>query len=320
MNAPLAPRRPPASGGHPEAPPDRCTGTPTDEAMIALWLRNRPSPHTREAYARDVAQALAWLCCPLAELTAQDLSAWQAHLQDGRALAVATVNRKTAALRSLLSEAHRLGYLAVNVGAVLRPLPQRRRLGERILAEPDVHRLLQVPLTGRQATRNRALLCFLYYTGARVAEALALQWQDVQGLDDAGGRPPAAALHGKGGRTRHVTLTPDVVRALHTLRPAAADPLCPVFATYTGRPLSRAAVWRLLRTAARKAGIEGPVSPHWLRHAHASHALARGAAVHVVQATLGHASLATTTQYVHVRPGASSGHSLARLAQDPVPT
>ena len=79
--------------------------------------------------------------------------------------------------------------------------------------------------------------------------------------------------------------------------PATAGPACQIV---TGR-----------RGAGRP--VTARVSPHWLRHAHASHALDRGAAVHVVQHTLGHASLATTTRYVHVQPGESSGHSLAKL-------
>ncbi len=63
--------------------------------------------------------------------------------------------------------------------------------------------------------------------------------------------------------------------------------------------------------AARKAGIERPVSPHFLRHAHASHALERGAKLTTVRDTLGHASIAVTDRYVHARPGDSSGLSLA---------
>ena len=84
-----------------------------------------------------------------------------------------------------------------------------------------------------------------------------------------------------------------------------------------GRPLDARAARGLVRAAARRAGLAAPVSPHWLRHAHASHALDRGAAVHEVQLTLGHASLATTSRYVHLRPDRSSGHALARLENRP---
>jgi site-specific recombinase XerD len=66
-----------------------------------------------------------------------------------------------------------------------------------------------------------------------------------------------------------------------------------------------------VRRAAQRAGVEGVVSPHWLRHAHATHALERGAPIHLVAATLGHASVATTGIYLHARPTDSSARYLA---------
>ena len=75
--------------------------------------------------------------------------------------------------------------------------------------------------------------------------------------------------------------------------------------------LGEAQVWRIVRKAARRAGIELNVSPHWMRHAHGSHALDRGAPIHLVQATLGHSSIATTGKYLHARPKESSSRFLA---------
>jgi integrase/recombinase XerD len=69
-------------------------------------------------------------------------------------------------------------------------------------------------------------------------------------------------------------------------------------------------VKRIVKAAANRAGIEAPVSPHWLRHAHASHALDRSAPIHLVQATLGHASVSTTGKYLHARPEDSSARYL----------
>ena len=78
-----------------------------------------------------------------------------------------------------------------------------------------------------------------------------------------------------------------------------------------GGVLRPTAVLRVVQRAARLAGIELAVSPHWFRHAHASHALDRGAPIHLVQATLGHASITTTGRYLHARPQDSSGRFLA---------
>ncbi len=295
----------------PPAPlPDR-SGARDDAHLIALWLAGCSSVHTQRAYARDVAACLTWVGPPLLPaLTLADLQGWREHLQ-AQGQSASSINRRLAAVRSLLTFGQRTGYLQFNVGAAVRPLPQADRLAERILPERDTLNLIHAAgAPTPQGRRNQALLQFLYYTGARVAEACGLQWRDLQDLT---GERPVVAIHGKGGRTRHVALPLDCARALGPGQPDPPDPESPVFRTRSGRALLPRAAGEIVRAAAVRAGLSAAVSPHWLRHAHASHALDRGAAVHVVQHTLGHASLATTTRYVHVQPGESSGHSLAKL-------
>jgi site-specific recombinase XerD len=85
---------------------------------------------------------------------------------------------------------------------------------------------------------------------------------------------------------------------------AGAD--TPVFASRSGNPLDRSRVLRIVRAARQRAGIEAKVTSHWLRHAHASHSLDRSAPIHLVQATLGHRSVATTSRYLHARQGESN--------------
>jgi integrase/recombinase XerD len=95
------------------------------------------------------------------------------------------------------------------------------------------------------------------------------------------------------------------------LRAEAGDD-APVFASRKAAGhLTTVQVLRIVRNAATKAGIKAHVSPHWLRHCHASHALERGAALNLVQVTLGHASLSVTGKYLHARPGDSSARYLA---------
>jgi integrase/recombinase XerD len=69
-----------------------------------------------------------------------------------------------------------------------------------------------------------------------------------------------------------------------------------------GGRLTESAVLRMVKRVAAKAGIDAPISPHWLRHAHASHAIDRGATLPEVQTTLGHSNIATTSGYLHARP------------------
>jgi integrase/recombinase XerD len=118
-----------------------------------------------------------------------------------------------------------------------------------------------------------------------------------------------SASRGKGGKTRTILLSVATWRELMALRGGQDDPVFP--SRKQGGHLDRSQVLRIVQTAAKRAGVAGKVSPHWLRHAHASHALDRGAALHLVQTTLGHQSVDTTSQYLHARPGESSGKYLA---------
>jgi site-specific recombinase XerD len=133
-----------------------------------------------------------------------------------------------------------------------------------------------------------------------------LRWQDCVDRGDTG----QVTLLGKGGEIRSVILSSGSWVELRALRGEAGD-AAPEFRSKKGGPLDPSTAWRIVKRAAERAGITGPVSPHWFRHAHASHALDRGAPLHEVRTTLGHASLATTSRYIHARPGTSSALYLA---------
>jgi integrase/recombinase XerD len=143
----------------------------------------------------------------------------------------------------------------------------------------------------------------------RVSELSGLSWRDLQPQSDSG----QITVFGKGGRTRAIQVPPSVWTLLNGLRKKKAEPGDPVFPSRkakSGGRLRPLAVLRIVRKAAGRAGIVLPVSPHWFRHAHASHALDRGAPIHLVQATLGHASVSTTGRYLHARPNDSSSRFL----------
>jgi integrase/recombinase XerD len=109
------------------------------------------------------------------------------------------------------------------------------------------------------------------------------------------------------GVERNVLLPEAVSRSLLSLR-GDAGPNDPVFVSRNGGGKLRAqAVLGTVKRAANAAGIEATVSPHWLRHAHASHDIDRGATLPEVQTTLGHGNIATTSGYLHARPETSSG-------------
>lgn len=275
----------------------------SDKELIDLWLHDK-TPNTLDAYRRD-AEEFRWFIedKPLSRVVLNDLMFYSDALkQQGRA--PATVNRKLSAVKSLLSYGVMIGYLSINAGAALKLPKLDNSLAERILSESQVLRLIGAASPGR----DRILLRFLYESGCRVSELVALIWKNLQPRDDAG----QVRILGKGNKTRVVLLTPQLWADLMFLR--ASDSLdTPVFKSQrSGRKLVRSEVNELVTRVAKKAEIPGNVSPQWLRHAHASHSLERGAPIHLVQATLGHRNLQTTGRYLHARPSDSSSRYLPR--------
>jgi site-specific recombinase XerD len=149
--------------------------------------------------------------------------------------------------------------------------------------------------------RNHALLRLAYIAGLRISEICALRWRDAKRRAGGGGQ---ITVFGKGGKTRAVMLPVSMWRELVALRGEATDD-DPVFRSAKGGALDPSQVHRIVKQAARRAGLPPAVSAHWLRHAHCSHAPA-----HLVQATVGHSDLRVTSRYAHARPGDSSANYL----------
>lgn len=154
------------------------------------------------------------------------------------------------------------------------------------------------------ALRNHLLLEFLYYTGARVSEVARLTWRDLKANRNGLGQ---VTLFGKGGKTRTVLLPENLYHDLLATK-TSKEKSAAVFASRKGnKPLQVRQIRKIVNDTAAEAGLDGSVSPHWLRHSHASHSLDRGAPPQLVQQTLGHQSLQTLSRYAHARPSDSSG-------------
>jgi integrase/recombinase XerD len=241
----------------------------------------------------------------LGEVRAADVTGHLATLRE-EGLAPASAARAMSAVRGLHRFAAREGLVGADVAAGVRPPAPPKRL-PKALDVDAVTRLLAVPDdTTPLGLRDKALLEFLYGTGARISEAVGAAIDDLELGDD-----PGAVLHGKGGRTRVVPVGDYAKAAVEAYlvrgRPALAangTGTPAVFLNARGGRLSRQSAWTILRRAAEAAGlpVDGPhaVSPHTLRHSYATHLLDGGADVRVVQELLGHASVTTTQVYTLV--------------------
>lgn len=271
-----------------------------DAQLVSMWVARSSSPNTRKNYQRQAARFLAAVGKPLPSVSLKDVQTYIASLE---AMSSATKALAVSAVKSLLTFGHEIGYLPFNVGRVVKAPPVKNTLAERILPEADTLRMVQL----EQNTRNRAMLTLLYGAGLRISEVAGLRCRDLTPRDEAG----QITVYGKGGKTRVVLLSMSAWKLLKDVA-GSGDPDRAVFTSRKGGgALDVSQVHRVVKDAAARAGLSAEVSAHWLRHAHASHSLDRGAAIHLVQATLGHASVATTGRYLHARPSDSSARFIA---------
>lgn len=166
-----------------------------------------------------------------------------------------------------------------------------------VLSVDEVGRLLRAPeLTARNGLRDRAMLELLYATGLRVSELVGLRPGQINWEEG------WLRAQGKGRRERLVPIgRPALLLSKRYLRergPAGRD--APLFLSRGGRGFSRVGFWKLIRRYARQAGIDKHLSPHTLRHSFATHLLAGGADLRLVQEMLGHVNISTTQIYTHV--------------------
>ena len=287
-----------------------------------LTVERALAGNTLSAYRRDLDRYLRWLASAavvdLATVTPRQVAAYLATLREGDSdyppLAAASAARAISAVRGFHRFAVREGLAPDDPSRPVVPPSPPKRL-PKALPVDEVLRLLAAsggavgadsPLDDPLAVRDRALLEFLYGTGARISEAVGADRDDIDLVDEAG--EASAVLRGKGGRTRLVPMGSYAAAALDAyfvrVRPmlaASGRGTAAAFLNARGGRLSRQSAWAILRRAAETAGLDATrISPHTLRHSYATHLLDGGADVRVVQELLGHASVTTTQIYTLV--------------------
>ncbi len=315
------------------APDDAESSIQSDQSLIRRWLAEK-STRTQEEYARDIEQFVDVVDLPLRRVTLGHLQRYREHLAD-QDYADSTQKRKLSAVKSLFTFGTKLRYFAHNVGAALSTPSVRNDRAQRILSESDLWAILR----DEKDLRNHVLLRLFYASGGRLSDLEGLRWRDLKDRPDLQGpegQPGGqVTFYGKGGKTRAVTLYSKIWSLVVRLNESEkndgyGEPDDPVFHSQKGGSLSRTQIWRVVKKAATRAGVKltektgsdglverdehgdpimtSEVSPHWFRHAHASHALQKGADLELVRDTLGHESIETTKTYLHAQPDKSSSY------------
>lgn len=240
----------------------------------------------------------------LEDLTFERVLTFLKYLEAERGNHIATRNQRLAALHCLYD------YIASRDPQVLAVCQRVAAIPRKRVAPPQTHYLEKdeveallrgLPREGRHALRDRALVLFLYNTGARVSEVADLRVSDL----DLGAHP-TVRLHGKGDKWRTCPLwqqTAGLLRDLTTAAPNPPDGGVRAVFTSSGRPLTRSGVYKVVRRHA--AGLDDArtgrqVSPHTFRHTAAIHLLESGVEVNVIRGWLGHVDLSTTNRYAEI--------------------
>jgi site-specific recombinase XerD len=262
---------------------------------VGSFLDSLFSPKTQELYRAALEEFAAWYERAFGESPDPTLLAdsrvrdYVAYLQVVRRLSPSSIQIRLSALRGLLR----------GLGRTLRVRgPRMQRPPVRVVSALDLERLFAVAEGDDwMSKRNTAILALMAKAGLRVGEVVALELGDVE----LGARSGWVTVRmGKGNKTRRVPLNSGVCRALRAylaVRPAFSTPV--LFPSRSGLPLSTRDVRHLVTRLARRARVEGRVTPHVLRHTFATRALEKGADVATVAAILGHESIATTSRYLH---------------------
>lgn len=283
-----------------------------EQFFVHIGIERGLSPATLEAYERDLCKYRDWLYDqkpPIKDLDKISASLIEKFLASQDHLSPSSQARLVASIHEFHRFIFQQGITrtdssqTVKAGKIPQKLPD-------VLSIDEVQRLIEAASLGEGndpiSLRDRALLEFLYGTGARVSEAVGLQLNDIH-YDE-----KIVLLHGKGDKMRYVPLGSYACEAMKKYLNNGRDILMKrskgdyelntIFLNKRGKKLSRQSAWEIIQVSAQRAGLQKDVHPHTLRHCFATHLLQGGADIRTVQELLGHASVTTSQIYTHISP------------------
>lgn len=279
------------------------TNTPLERYRVYLRLEKGLSQHTLEAYMSDVSKFANYIAETGGDLISVELEQLRTYIATLVDLGIhpRTQARLISSLRSLYGFLKMDGYIETNPTELLESPKLPTHLPD-VLTLDEIDRVIDsIDLTQLEGQRNRAMIEVLYSCGLRVSELCNLKISDLY-LDE-----EFIRVTGKGDKQRLVPISPRAITELNyyfndrdriEIKPGYEDI---VFVSERRRkPLSRITVFHIVKELVSMAGIKKNVSPHTFRHSFATHLLEGGANLRIIQAMLGHESIATTEIYAHI--------------------
>ncbi|MCX5642765.1 MAG: site-specific tyrosine recombinase XerD [Candidatus Omnitrophica bacterium] len=270
------------------------TNARIDDFLGYLLTERGLSKNTVLAYRRDLDKLYEFLKKKKIKISGLTYPIFTSFLMEMRqTLSGASCARTMAAISTFLKFQLQEGALKEHPLPDLESPRLEKNLPE-VLSSGEVEALLSAPDDSPSGIRDKAILELLYATGMRVSELAGLKTEDVN-LDE-----NILRVKGKGNKERLIPFGEPAARAVRSyleIRPAVCENL---FLSRQRKLLSRQSVWKVIRKAARRAGLSKNIYPHILRHSFATHLLEAGAGIRIVQELLGHQSLATTQIYTHL--------------------
>lgn len=273
-----------------------------EEFIVQLHKDKNTSDNTEISYRRDLNKMRKFLeaggVSKVSDVTYEMLKDYTDYLRDlGRA--DTTISRNIASMKAFFTYCEEYGYVRVSVAAKLKAPKIKKKIPE-ILSVSDVDALLKTPSgNSPKELRDKAMLEILYATGMRVSELIGLKTSDLSLENE------CLMCHDRT-KDRIIPFGSEAKKALvlylkngrlNLIEDSENNDI--LFPNCSGKSMSRQGFWKIIKQYGKKAGINGEITPHTLRHSFASHLVENGADLKAVQEMLGHSDISTTHMYLN---------------------
>ena len=272
-----------------------------DKYMEYLMNVKHASVNTMTSYNRDLKKLCQYIksigIVDLNEINATDLNTYVIYMGE-QGMSTATISRSIASIKSFFMFLFKKNIVRDDCAEQLKAPKIEKKLPE-ILTVAEVNRLLEQPSKNTpKEIRDKAMLELLYATGMRVSELISLRLDDVNLM-------MSYILCRYTNKERVIPIENAAKVALEQYIKGARDSMCDnseyLFTNLKGQPMTRQGFWKLIKSYAKKAGIDKDITPHMIRHSFAAHLVSNGADLKAVQEMLGHSDISTTQIYLKSR-------------------